>query len=121
MASWEAPPDLDPEILELCTALNAMPGITTYVSCCGHGDDPVGVWFVFFSPEELSQMLYYLSPCHGAPDGWRAIVSTDCGKGGPFYQIEGPAGDYEGSRKIAALILASLEVGQELDDGSHVW
>lgn len=106
--TWTAPPDLDPEVLELCTALNALTGITTYGSCCGHGDLPVHVSFVYREPQDLADLLYLLDPCHGAPKGWRVEVHSDCGAGGPFYGVEGPVGAYEDGRKIAALITEAL-------------
>lgn len=108
-ATWTAPADLDEEVLELCTALNALPGIVTYGSCCGHGQLPVHVSLFFRAPEDLALLCYLLDPCHGAPQGWRAEVHSDCGAGGPFYGVEGPVGDYAGGRAIAGLIRAYLE------------
>lgn len=115
-APWTAPADLDPEIAELCAALNALPGIVTYGSCCGHGEAPVHVSFLYRRDEELAALLYLLDPCHGAPRGWRVEVHSDCGMGGPFYGVEGPAGGYDGGRVIAGLItehLAEPEPGEE--------
>lgn len=37
---WIPPSDLDKECLELCVAMNKLPGIRTTNSCCGHGDQP---------------------------------------------------------------------------------
>jgi hypothetical protein len=107
--SWTAPHDLDPQILELCTALNALPGIETYGSCCGHGERPVHVSILFRDPEDLAVLLYLLDPCHGAPQGWRVEVHSDCAASGPFYGVEGPAGAYDDGRAIAALITKYLE------------
>jgi hypothetical protein len=36
---------LDSECVALCTALNRLPGIYTYESCCGHGQRPYWIWF----------------------------------------------------------------------------
>jgi len=44
--TWTPPNDLDPEVLDLSVALNALPGIETYESCCGHGQLPYRIWFV---------------------------------------------------------------------------
>ncbi len=35
----------DPEVVELCNAMNALPGITTLESCCGHGKIPFRIFF----------------------------------------------------------------------------
>jgi hypothetical protein len=36
---------MDPECVQLCDALNALPGIRTFESCCGHGQHEFCVWF----------------------------------------------------------------------------
>ena len=36
---------MDKECVELCDALNDIPGIETTESCCGHGKDGFRVWF----------------------------------------------------------------------------
>jgi hypothetical protein len=38
-------PDLDPECLQLCLALNRLDDIQTTCSCCGHGKQKFSVWF----------------------------------------------------------------------------
>ena len=38
--AWEPPADMDPECITLCAALNKLPGIQTFESCCGHKNDP---------------------------------------------------------------------------------
>jgi hypothetical protein len=106
--SWTPPADLDPEVKELCVALNKLPGIVTYGSCCGHGERGVHISFYFKVPQDLAYLLYLLDPCHGGPKGWRVEVHSECGAGGPFYGVEGPVGAYEDGRKIAALIEESL-------------
>jgi hypothetical protein len=35
----------DPEVVPLCQAMNALPGIKTTESCCGHGKEPFRIWF----------------------------------------------------------------------------
>lgn len=44
---WNPPADLDSACLNLCIALNALPGIKTTTSCCGHGREPFRVWLDF--------------------------------------------------------------------------
>lgn len=36
---------MDPECVELCDALNSIPGILTEASCCGHEKYRFSVWF----------------------------------------------------------------------------
>lgn len=36
---------MDPECVALCDVLNTLPGIRTFESCCGHGEDPFRVFF----------------------------------------------------------------------------
>lgn len=36
---------LDNEVIDLCNALNSLPGITTFESCCGHSSQPFSIWF----------------------------------------------------------------------------
>jgi len=36
---------LDPEVVDLCKALNAIPGVQTTESCSGHGRRKLRVWF----------------------------------------------------------------------------
>ncbi len=62
--------------------------------------------------DELPPVLYWLDRCHTGFDGWRMVVYTDCGAGGPFFLIEGPAGAYAESEQIAARMLAALTGGE---------
>src|SRR5437870_3675057 len=43
--NWIAPEGLDEECLEICQAMNSLPGIITVESCCGHGTDPYRIFF----------------------------------------------------------------------------
>lgn len=49
---------LDRECKELCIALNRLPGVYTYESCCGHGLRPYWIWF---RVDEISQGLLLLT------------------------------------------------------------
>lgn len=107
---WNAPADLDQEIRELCEALNAIPGITTYQSCCGHGDAEIGIWFYFRDLSDLPALLWWFDVCHSgkAAEGWRVITYTDCGQGGPFFRLAGPPGAYDAARDIAKQIMDEI-------------
>jgi hypothetical protein len=44
----EIPPErdeMDPEVIDLCNALNDIPTLTTTESCCGHGTAPMRIFF----------------------------------------------------------------------------
>jgi hypothetical protein len=43
---------LDPEVRKLCQAINALPGIKTTSSCCGHGQEPIRI-VCTFDPEDM--------------------------------------------------------------------
>lgn len=45
MARWKPPRDLDRACESLCVAMNALPGIRTTSSCCGHGEEAYRIWF----------------------------------------------------------------------------
>ncbi len=50
---------MDAEVIAFCDALNAIPGITTTESCCGHGRGPFKVWFRA-KTDCMPRLLYYL-------------------------------------------------------------
>lgn len=59
---FDYPEDIDPECTTLCNALNHVPGIETFESCCGHGKHPkhpFGIWMT--SASILA--LYPLARC----------------------------------------------------------
>lgn len=97
-----APPaDLDPEVLSLCRAMNAFPGIVTIESCCGHGNEPFRIWFMATSLEALPSLLYWFDACHTGQYGWSVRVHTDCSADHATFTAEGPCGAYEAAESIA--------------------
>jgi hypothetical protein len=50
-------PDLDPECLQLCLALNRLDDIQTTCSCCGHGKEKFSVWFQVSNLNSRSLLL----------------------------------------------------------------
>lgn len=104
------PPDMDKECIPLCDAINALPGLQTTESCCGHGKSPFRVFLKMpGDPQTLLPLLYYIDACHSGIKGWRCEVYTDCGKGGPFLMVEGPIGDYAGANYIAEYLKGEAE------------
>lgn len=47
---WIPPSDIDQECIKICTALNELPGIRTFESCCGHDEHGFWVWFEITDP-----------------------------------------------------------------------
>jgi hypothetical protein len=101
-AQWKAPAGLDPEVLSLCQALNALPGITTAESCSGHGREPVRIWFLADSLADLPVLLYWLDACHTGLRGWSVVATTDCAASPVIFRVEGPCGGYAAADEIAA-------------------
>lgn len=52
---------MDNEVLELCNAMNSLPGIYTIESCCGHGNDAFRIWFKVES--KTQEGLFFLVRC----------------------------------------------------------
>lgn len=75
---------MDRECVSLCNALNALPGIQTFESCCGHGQRPFQVFFFGAKVQDLEPVL------RGLDHQWRVELShVDC----PYrvvFLLEGP-------------------------------
>jgi|SRR5882672_1806175 len=48
---------MDRECIALCNALNSLPGIATFESCCGHDETPFLVFFFATSVAALEPIL----------------------------------------------------------------
>jgi len=99
--------NMDKESIKLCDAMNLMPGISTFESCCGHGEKPYHIAFMARSLKVLPDLLYWFDGCHTAEYGWLIEVGTDCGKSPVHFVVVGPIGQeaYEASYKIADYII----------------
>jgi hypothetical protein len=93
------PDDLDKECLELCVALNKLPGIRTISSCAGHAEDTkreyTHEFWIFFLAESLDTLppvLYFADHCHTGCVGWKVSAHTDCGMAPAYFLLEGPRG-----------------------------
>ena len=87
MSAVHLPADVDSECRALCEAMNALPGIETVESCCGHGKEPFRIWFIVRSLKYLPRLVYYTVPCH-VGFLWRCRVTTDCGMSPVFFLVE---------------------------------
>lgn len=83
------PADMDAECIPLCDALNALPGISTLQSCCGHGRGPHLIWFSAGSVESLRPVLVVARECQ-AP--WTIRAGWANGSDTTYFCLEGPPG-----------------------------
>ena len=51
----------DKDCIDLCKALNRIPGIMTVESCCGHGRTNYHIFFLAKSLEGLAPIAYFLN------------------------------------------------------------
>lgn len=103
--------NMDPECVQLCRALNKLPGVTTTESCCGHDKGPFRIWFRVEDLKNLPDLLYRFSPCHSGCYGWKVTAHTDCARSPVSFMIQGPQGEegYTAANKIASLILGDIK------------
>lgn len=91
---------MDPECVKVCDALNALPGIRTFESCCGHGEHPFRVWFFSAEVQQLAPVMEALD------HEWRVELShVDC----PYrvvFMLEGPRAAVAGD-ELAEYVHAS--------------
>src|SRR3990167_1196303 len=92
MPSREFQGEMDAEVVSLCRAINLIPGLRTYESCCGHGQFPFQIWLKAESLEPLRHLAYWLELCHCGFSGWRLVVTTDCSRRPVTFRVEGPVG-----------------------------
>lgn len=52
--------NMDEEVIELCNAMNSLPGIETSESCSGHGKRSL---IVFFKVHKKQTGLFFLARC----------------------------------------------------------
>ena len=78
--------NIDKECVELCDAINSIPGIYTVESCCGHGKHEFRIWFKVEDHENLPILLYYIDPCH-VGFRWHCEVITDCAMSPITYKL----------------------------------
>jgi hypothetical protein len=95
---------MDDECIALCNAMNALPGITTVESCCGHGGlgSPFRIWFKVDGKNNKG--LFFLTRC----------VDRRYWKYGYLWKIELSVGDmYEGVLPIMYCLSSGPIVGEE--------
>jgi len=96
---------MDRECLGLCDAMNALPGITTTESCCGHGLSNYHIWFRVREVQDLTPLHRAINHLYGGLAGWRIEVSwTENPTYSILFDLVGPIGHgaYCGAEKIAS-------------------
>lgn len=113
--TWNIPENIDPEVVELCSALNSIEGVYTVDSCCGHGEYPYRIYLFIENIDVMRHICYWLDRCHTGIAGWSLIARTDCSKSPTSFLIEGTTGEqsYEESKKIAEHIRNDEEIPQK--------
>jgi len=71
---------MDKEVVDLCNAMNSLPGIETTSSCCGHGATSFEIYFKVLDSKEG---LFFLGRC----------ISNRYWKYGDYWSIEVSVGD----------------------------
>ena len=110
MSAVHLPADVDSECRALCEAMNALPGIETVESCCGHGKEPFRIWFIVRSLKYLPRLVYYIVPCH-VGFLWKCFVTTDCGMSPVHFcmeSLEKGEDAYRQAQQMAANLRAEM-------------
>lgn len=98
------PPDMDPQCVSICDAMNALPGIQTVSSCCGHGERPLWIQFRAETIECLGPLLRGISSNEKWRVGvfWLSIVNRlNPRMHRLYFRLDGPVGGSEDADSIA--------------------
>ena len=93
---------MDKEVIDLCNVMNALPGIETTDSCCGHSASPFNIFFNVTSSDDKG--LFFLTRC----------VDRRYWKYGYLWNIELSVGDqYDTIFPITYLLNSGPIVGED--------
>ncbi len=81
------PDSMDTECIPICDALNALPGIKTHESCCGHGVHPHRI---FFCAETIPSLRPILVAARSS--AWHVEANWANGGDAIYFMLEGPIG-----------------------------
>ena len=81
------PANMDPECITICNALNALPGIATHESCCGHGSEPHRIFFTSETVDGLAPVLR----C-SLSSAWSVEARWANGNDTVYFMLKGPIG-----------------------------
>jgi hypothetical protein len=86
---------MDAECIPLCDALNLLPGIRTFESCCGHGNNEFLICFEADTIESLRPLLVAIDE-----RPWRVEAHWASGGNALYFNLLGPVGAYADSRSL---------------------
>lgn len=81
---------MDPECIPICDALNALPGVKTSESCCGHGKQPFRVFFNCQSFDTLKRVARAIES-----SSWKIEALYHNGSDALGFLLEGAIGHPE--------------------------
>lgn len=106
---------VDPECISVIKAINAVPGLATTGSCCGHGRQPFEVWFKLTDTKKIHNLqviAFATDRRYCCPVGWHAeLVTYEMRRGLPHFLLTSEAkGEqaYKEAEKVAECILERL-------------
>jgi len=91
--------EFDKEVVELCKAMNKIPGIQTIDSCCGHGKD---YFRIFFTVEDIETLNHFM---------WAGCYRWWNWRNG--FRVQICDGDVNRDLGILKLQLESYEIGED--------
>jgi hypothetical protein len=117
---------MDKECIELCNAINDIPFLVTYSSCCGHGKNTFGIWINAKNLEGLYILARCIDRRYCGPTTeildkdknttkylpWNLLVEDSDLIMGPIFHLESSSkGDlaYEQAKQIAENIRYTLK------------
>jgi hypothetical protein len=91
---------MDSECVPICDALNSLPGIETFESCCGHRKNPFFVAFTAATVESLRPILVSIND----ERAWAVRAAWASGGGAIYFTLDGPVGAFRIANLIAGMI-----------------
>ena len=104
------PEDMDNERISLCDALNSLPGVNTFESCCGHLKSQYRIWFFCEDIDTLSRLGRCVERNYS--DGrWEILVdSTDTSPRGVFWlRSKEPFESYEDMEQSVQYLIENIK------------
>ena len=101
------PPDIDDGCILLCDAINSIPCLHTYESCCGHGIEPFHIWFLCHNLEYLHILLDFIAKS-GKP-GWKCEATLASTGALAFMLSHHAMEDFTEARELAGHIICEVE------------
>ena len=104
--------EMDKECIDLCNAINRIPGLRTFESCCGHDKRGYKVFFMVDNMKYFSILLYYIVPCHVGFE-WFCEAETDCGMSPVTFRLH--SGDEIGKEAYKQADIIAEKINQFMD------